>query len=39
LDASVETVTMHRIKRRNFNLFIFVISFNTGLNIAILTFY
>ena len=39
LDASVEKVTMHRIRRRNFNLFIFVISFNAGLNIAILTFY
>jgi hypothetical protein len=29
---------MHKIPSRNFNLFTFIVSFNTGLNIAVLTF-
>jgi hypothetical protein len=29
---------MHKIPSRNFNLFILIVSSNTGLNIAVLTF-
>jgi hypothetical protein len=31
-------VKMQRVPSKNFNLFIFIVSFNTGLNIAVLTF-
>jgi len=39
LEASNEIVKMQRIARRYLNLFIFIISFNTGFNISILAFY
>ena len=39
LEASNVIVQMQRIARRNLNLFIFIISFNTGFNISILAFY
>ena len=38
LDASIGRAKMHKIPSRNFNLFTFIVSFNTGLNIAVLTF-